>query len=475
MKGSRAWVSFVDTIELPVLARTLKAILKVTADEQTSLAQLTEVVLRDADLTSGIIKLANTPVYNPSGTPITTISRAVVQIGFESVQSIAISSALVDKLTKHCNRHRLFHCLVRSFTAAVHAKYIASHLSAEKREEIFVAALLFDVGEAAFWASTHGQTSKLDALLESPGADLLAGQRECLGTTFKSISKGLIESWHLGELVKESIDTPVSSESRVVSLAVQIAHFNLNTQSREEFDALVSAVAKINGKKPLDIKQDLRENSRKSAQLASRLGIRNAQQYLAEVIPEPVKRCQNSEVILQSLIALSAACNNGEAFSKIADIVVQGIQEGVNLDRAGLFMAKPDEGKFCLTHYCYAKENRQQLPQAMVITEAHPFYDFLSFEALPRAFKTSVPSELVVRQTQQNVDRKAFSAILAPVYKNQALCGFVYADVTTHGDVSDEQANSFQMVIQQLMMTVSALKKKSSAVRPLTDLRVRAG
>lgn len=459
IKGSRAWVKFLDTIELPVLARTIKAILKVTADDETSLAQLTEVVLRDADLTSGIIKLANTTVYNPSGTQIKTISRAVVQIGFESVQSIAISSALVDKLTKYSNRHRLFHCLVRSFTAAVHARYMAMHLDTEVREEIFVAALLCDVGEAAFWASTHVQTAELDRRLTQAPNDAVACQRDTLGTTFKAISKGLVDSWNLGELVKESIDAPVSIKAKIVRLSLQIAHLDGFGLKNGDIEQLAERVSQLNGKDTPRILADLKENARKSAVLASRLGIKNAHQYLSDTRPAKQKRKQNSDSILQSLIALSSACGKGEGFNVIAQIVLSCVQSGINLDRAGLFMAKPGSNKFCLTHYKYAPDNTLQLPQLMELDDQHPLSSLLIFEHVPRAFLTRLPKDLVVRQPLLHNRNEQTMALVAPIHKKSAVCGFLYADITGYENISQEQVDSVQMVVQQLVLNIATMRR----------------
>jgi HD-like signal output (HDOD) protein len=138
IKGSVAWINYLDKIELPVLSNTLKSICLVTESDKVKIEELVKVILNDADLTSKVLKLANSVCYNPQQFSISTMSRAIVQIGFESIKAIAISSALVDQLSQKNNQKQLFHSLVRSFHAAVQAKYMASDYYLEEQETSFL-------------------------------------------------------------------------------------------------------------------------------------------------------------------------------------------------------------------------------------------------------------------------------------------------------------------------------------------------
>mgnify|MGYP000544729651 CR=1 FL=1 len=91
IKGCKAWVSYLDKVELPLLAKTLKSISLISDAGDIKIDELVGVILNDADLTSKVLKLANSVIYNPMNAQVSTMSRAIVQVGFESIKAIAIA------------------------------------------------------------------------------------------------------------------------------------------------------------------------------------------------------------------------------------------------------------------------------------------------------------------------------------------------------------------------------------------------
>ncbi len=452
IKGSKAWVNFLESKELPVLAKTLKSILKVTADESTSLSQLSQVVLRDADLTSGVIRLANTPVYNPSRTPITTVSRAVVQIGFENVHSIAVSSALVDKLTKNSNRERLCRCLVKSFVAAVHARYMASDLPAELREEIFVAALLFNVGEAAFWASHHVQTNELDQALDTSESEPTELQRQVLGTTLKAISKGLIKSWKLGALLSESIENPVSHEAHIIKLAAALAALSEQGMCVESHADYFTQISKINGKSLKEIFSELKENERKSILLAERLGIKNAKSFIASNAPVVRRPPSDANKVLHYLGHIMSAITEGEELGLIIDKALECIIEGMNFDHAGFYMWQRSENVYFLTNSRFAPKKPNKLKTRLVVGAQHSLSVIFAGTTKPLVKALKMESDQICDADAQSGGTT--NALVGPIFRRNRFSGFLLADSSLGGGFSESDKANFQLLLQQLQFSL---------------------
>lgn len=59
-------------------------------DPQADAADLAEVVLKDHAMTMKVLRIANSARYAVAGNRITTVSRAVVLMGFESVRAMAL-------------------------------------------------------------------------------------------------------------------------------------------------------------------------------------------------------------------------------------------------------------------------------------------------------------------------------------------------------------------------------------------------
>ncbi|KAB7627504.1 HDOD domain-containing protein [Alkalilimnicola sp. S0819] len=151
------WMHRLNERDMPVLNNTVQQLCNISTDTGASANDLAAVVLRDASMTSGVLRIANSAHYNRSGREINTISRAVVMLGFDTVRGIGLSQILIDTFLNGEARSHLVGLMRQSVYAAVQAKLIAQQAGDEAPEEIFIAALLYRLGEIAFWAYAGDQ------------------------------------------------------------------------------------------------------------------------------------------------------------------------------------------------------------------------------------------------------------------------------------------------------------------------------
>lgn len=183
MTSTQAWVAYLSRVELPVLANTLKRINELT-DSSSTVNELAEVIINDAQLTSQVLRLSNTVFYNQTRVQVSTVSRAITLIGFDSVKSMAISSLIVDSLLRRSSRPQLLKCLARAIHAAVQARSLLPKRNEQALEEVFIGALLMNIGELAFWACDTEQAVELEQRLRTDapprtGAKSRAAQYLC--------------------------------------------------------------------------------------------------------------------------------------------------------------------------------------------------------------------------------------------------------------------------------------------------------
>lgn len=118
----RGWVQKLSEEEMPIFAQTVGEINRILATEEYSSLALTRIILQDPSMTAKVVKLANSVFYNPGGTPISTVSRAVVVLGFNAVQAICISIMVIETMVKGRAKERVMRELARSIHAATQAK-----------------------------------------------------------------------------------------------------------------------------------------------------------------------------------------------------------------------------------------------------------------------------------------------------------------------------------------------------------------
>jgi HD-like signal output (HDOD) protein len=86
-----------DSGDFPAMANTVGQISTLTSSEATSTSALADTVLQDYGLAQKLLRLVNTAAFAQRG-QVTTISRAVLLLGFERVRSVATGLILFEHL-----------------------------------------------------------------------------------------------------------------------------------------------------------------------------------------------------------------------------------------------------------------------------------------------------------------------------------------------------------------------------------------
>jgi len=141
------WIARIRGCDMPVFARTVDALRRIIGDERASASALAQVILKDASMTTKVLRLANSAYFNQAQQGISTVSRAIVVLGFDPVAQLALSVALIDALLGGSLRSRVNLEMARSFHAAVQARWVVQRRGEQQGEQVFIAALLSRVGE----------------------------------------------------------------------------------------------------------------------------------------------------------------------------------------------------------------------------------------------------------------------------------------------------------------------------------------
>ena len=95
----------------------------------TSVVDVARLIPKDPALTSRPLKMANTFRYHHSSQKISSVSRAIMVLGFEKVRSLRISLVLVDSLQAGQQRDKLTSEITQPFHAAIQAQELAANFT----------------------------------------------------------------------------------------------------------------------------------------------------------------------------------------------------------------------------------------------------------------------------------------------------------------------------------------------------------
>jgi putative nucleotidyltransferase with HDIG domain len=140
-------VQIIATIgELPPAPAVITTTINLTADLQSNISDISRILSSDQSLTAKVLKLSNSPYYGRIK-EVKTLNEAVLVLGFETLRSIIMSTSVHD-LYAH-DKHKDLHMKLwrHSLSTAIAARQLADHLKLRDKEELFVAALMHDIGK----------------------------------------------------------------------------------------------------------------------------------------------------------------------------------------------------------------------------------------------------------------------------------------------------------------------------------------
>ena len=225
IRGLSAWMKLLLNQKLPSINSVVQEVCQLNDSSESSADDLAQIILRDANLTSKVLRVANTVHYNRSSKPVQTVSRAIVQIGFIEVKNITLASVLIDSFLSGKPKVMLLQRLARSFHAAVQARAMVPKLDSDRREQVFIAALLRQVADLALLASQENAAEQFIVERDLYPADEHAIAMKYLGVGIDTLNKELIKEWKLGDLLLDAVN-PVHKSgilAEIVNLADHIS------------------------------------------------------------------------------------------------------------------------------------------------------------------------------------------------------------------------------------------------------------
>ncbi len=480
-KALDSWVRRIRDEEMPIFGHTVQQIVTVAEDDEAPAADLAHVILQDASMTTRVLKLANTIYYNPREQGISTVSRAVVVLGFTTVHNMCLSIALVDSFVHGSARDRLTRQLARSIHAAVQARTVAIEQGDDSPEEVFIATLLLHLGELAFWCFSGEVGDELDAVMRQPGYTPEQAQDEVLGFRLRNLTLSLAREWRLHDLLRETLADPKSAGNR--GRTILLSHELAENAEKYGWSAPETAeagqrIAKLSGKKDHQMRSLLHQNAREAAHIAAVFGATAAakaipipSQYASEADEadgeeEELPRYPEPDGMLQLKILreLSMLLERGGDFNLVMELTLEGIYRGVGIDRT-LFALVSRDKRSLRAKYALGEQG-DELTQRFHFNRAEGNNIFFESMAAPRCFwyeqkRTAELERLVTGSVTGVIGRVPFFA--CPIVINDLPIGVFYADRGLSGRALDgESFESFKHFTKQANMGLSLIAARRS-------------
>ncbi len=181
--------------ELPTLPTVASQLITLTAREDTTLADIGELVSQDISLSAKILKVSNSAFYSfPQ--QIGSIKQAVSILGMNAVRSLVLSfSFLTMKAGKIESRFNFEKFWEKSLASAVTARLILEHVKGAETEEVFVSGLLQNLGELILARSFPVEYDKVLQAIEENKEDSFSAEEAVFGLNHTLVGVEVAKSW----------------------------------------------------------------------------------------------------------------------------------------------------------------------------------------------------------------------------------------------------------------------------------------
>lgn len=192
--------------DFPALSESVSAINKIANSETESINKLSSSILKDFALTNKILRLVNSAYFRPAGGGnISTVSRAVIVLGFEAVRNIAITVLLFEHLQNKANAQQLKEDFLRANLAGILAKDIGAAANMRDLEQTFICSLFHSLGRLLAQYYFPDESEEIRRIVEQKACSEEAASLQVLGISFEDMGIAVARQWGFPPLIVGSM------------------------------------------------------------------------------------------------------------------------------------------------------------------------------------------------------------------------------------------------------------------------------
>jgi HD-like signal output (HDOD) protein len=194
--------------DLPALGSSVSRVVQLASSDDEAVRRLAHFILSDVALTQTILRISNTVAYRVcSGTPVTTISKAILILGFDTIKTSALAMLLVDGMSgKHAQSVRSE--LAQALSASIIARELARRSQYKDGEEAAVAALFKNIGRVLVAAHEHKLYDEIMKLVAEGSHTPRQASMEVMGCSFDLLGKSVLQGWKIPETIVQALPPP---------------------------------------------------------------------------------------------------------------------------------------------------------------------------------------------------------------------------------------------------------------------------
>lgn len=464
------WTHVLINQEMPILSYTALSIHDVLNDDRKGAMELASVILQDPNLTVKLLKISNTPHYNPTRQKIVTVSRAITMIGSEVIRELTLICSFLESISSSINKQKVSEEIAQAIHAAIHAKYLAVASRDPSPEEVFIATLLKNIGSISFWCFCRNQGERIKAIVDKGEVTQAEAEKIVLGFKLVELGANLSKAWNLGGLIEESIKPATLSKNPrigLINLGYEITEALRAGIDSKKYETCIRKIESLTGQPKQIIHEKLKENTRAASDIAYQFGATDAAKLIQNVLSQAIDSEGVLPVIDKKHLQLQITQDITSIISEQFDInlllktIIEGIHRGIGMDRTILSMLVHDKQ---ILRERFSLGWRKEIYEDKVIFNVSEKPDNLFHHVLSgnQAFWAK-PSEHASFYTRHDINVIGKNeCFMMPIFSNKIPVGLIYADREKSKEpLTEEDFNAFKSFTQLANMGFTVYRLQS--------------
>lgn len=192
-------------LEIPPFPAVAQAVIEAANRPETTAEDLARLITKDPGLTSGILKLVNSPFYGRR-VAAKTVNQAVVYLGLRAVRWLVVSAS-AKMVYQRGDARRAEAMWAHAMGVGLAARILATSQGRARisPEDAFVAGLLHDIGKTLMSNETPAQFDAAVDLARSGGLAAHDAEQAVYGFSHADVGSLLIQRWNLPDNLDDAV------------------------------------------------------------------------------------------------------------------------------------------------------------------------------------------------------------------------------------------------------------------------------
>ncbi len=335
--------------DLPVLPKIVSEISEATRDDSSAAEDLADIILKDQTLTARVLRMINSVPYHRR-VKATTISQAVILIGFDAIRNLAISIALYGMLDRKSESLTMLYR--HSLTVAVLCRILAERIAYPEPEEALIAGLIHDIGRLVLVKYFPEEYKRIESQV-SAGKSRTEAEVEVIGANHAQIGEEILSEWKLAETLRNATGShhTLTRHREVLANVVKLA----NVMAHEIWSDEIQSVKSIDfAHQVLTLRPTDLEWAREELQVRFKEYAKIFESDASELEDDDAAKAQRvadqKALELDCLADISRVMVSGASRDHIMTTICEGAFRGIGFDRVMLMFIDEKRKELVVRH-----------------------------------------------------------------------------------------------------------------------------